>query len=158
MKCENCNQTIIPEISHSTVVVLQKLSKTDGYTFFQCEEGNEFHNMRYQHFCCGTYCMQQKLLGCINEHYLEEHLHPITVGGTTTLHEIVLSAGRTCAVCNEALSDVCYRFCLTHATPFCQPLNDQSDYGEWCCSLDHAKQNATSTINNIKEEQQHDTL
>ncbi len=155
MQCEGstCSKAIIPEISHSVVVVLQKLDKEQGYTFFQCEEGNVFRGMRWQHFTCDIECLKATLTDCINQHYQESFLHPIPTGqGSTRLHDMVLTnTSNTCAFCHSPLTSVAYRFCLTRAIPATEPLNDHTDFAGWCCSLDHARQHVLATVAEIGE-------
>lgn len=146
MKCANCNKTIIPEISCSTVVELQKVSE-DAYTFFQCEQGQDFRAMNWQHFCCSLDCMKEMLTKCINEHNNENDLHGITEG-YSRFHKFILSNNLNCSLCNNPIQSG-YRFCLTFATPIFGNINDHRDLSNWCCSLEHAKEQAINLVNAI---------
>ena len=105
MKCANCGKTIIPEISYSTVIVLQKVSQ-DTYTFFQCSDGQEFKSFKWQHFCCNVACMIEMIQKCVSEHHQESNLHEIQMGqGYTSIHKIILGAGLQCILCNNPIED-----------------------------------------------------
>lgn len=139
------------EVSHSMLVVLQKVDST-GYQFFQCEEGQTYQFVNWQHFHCSHKHMVASLPTCLNEHYAEEKLHPIPVGvGTTILHKIVLGSKLACKMCGSPLTSVAYRFCLTMATPINHvPDSSLEDTGEWCCSLDHARQSALAIVASVE--------
>jgi hypothetical protein len=149
--CEHpaCSETTGHEEAHSSLVVLQKVDK-NGYTYHQCEQGQEVNYLNFQHWHCSHEHMQSGLTRCINEHYAESDLHP-PIAGTTILHRVVLSSHLLCKTCNAPLTDVAYRFCLTLATPINHvPDESQNELGEWCCSLDHARQSALSIIASIE--------
>ncbi len=137
--------------SHSSIAVLQRVDKS-GYTFFQCEEGQEYNFVNWQHWHCSHEHMKENFATCINEHYTEGNLHPISGGGTTILHKVVLGSSLCCKVCQQPLTDVAYRLCLTMCTPVNHvPDASMEETGEWCCCLDHAKQSALSTISNLNQ-------
>lgn len=149
MKCAHCEKEIEIEKSHSMTVVLQRVSN-EGYSFYQCSEGQENGGLSHQHFHCERDAMIAGIQSCINEHYTEEKLQPVDPQ-LVRLHKVVLFAGLHCKVCGATLTDKAYRLCLTHATPKNSvPDNSLSDLGEWCCTLDHAKQSSLTTI--LKEE------
>src|SRR6266851_564453 len=145
--CEHtkCSETKGYEEAHSSLVVLQKVDKR-GYTYHQCEQGQEVYFHNFQHWHCSHEHMQVGLTRCINEHYTESDLHP-PIAGTTILHKVVLSSHLLCRICNAPLTDIAYRFCLTYATPVNSiPDNSMDELGEWCCSLVHAQQLALTHI------------
>jgi len=147
---DNCSEQLSHEEAHSCVVVLQKVDK-QGYTYHQCEQGQEINFMNYQHWHCSHEHMQAYLLTCVNEHYSEEELHP-PIAGTTILHKIVLGSNLTCKACGKSLTEQAYRFCLTQATPVnAIPDDSHSETGEWCCSLSCAKQSVVKTIQAMEE-------
>jgi len=150
--CEHdvCNEQSEIEAAHSCVIVLQKVDKS-GYSFHQCEQGQEVNCLNYQHWHCSHDHMQVGLTRCINEHYDEVDLHPIPTGeGRTILHRMVFGSMLECKVCGSHLKDVAYRFCLTMATPInAIPDDSHNELGEWCCSLDHAKQSALSIVSSM---------
>lgn len=138
------------ETSHSAVAVLQKVD-TSGYSFFQCEQGQEYNFVNWQHYHCCHDHMKEGLVDCLNEHYKEEYLHPIQGGGTTILHKIVLGSNLDCKICQQPLTSVAYRFCLTLCTPVNHvPDESLNETGEWCCSLEHAKQSALSIVGGLQ--------
>ena len=146
LSCEQCATGHGILDSHSMLVVLQKVD-TGGYTFFQCENGQEWAYMNYQHFCCSQECMGQAVRACLNEHHQEQHLHPIPPGeGSTILHRIVLGRGLACAVCHAALEAVAYRFVLTRATPYNELPHSHHGLEGWCCSLEHARSAAHAVL------------
>ncbi len=149
LTCERpqCNNQMGIEEAHSIVIVLQKVTPS-GYTFFQCEEGQEFRFMNWQHFYCSNTCMGNHLHSCLHEHHAEEKLHPIPTGmGSTIIHKVVLGSELLCKVCQAPLATNAYRFCATRATPYNLVFDEsQNELGEWCCSLEHARQSASSTI------------
>lgn len=150
MNCQQCDQEHELEQSHSSVIVLQKVSGND-YMYYQCDQGQFAHGHTWQHWNCSHDCMKSSLTECVNEHYSEEKLHPIQ-SGSTTLHHLVLRSGCVCSICQSPLSITAYRFCVTRATP----LNAVEDGSHdaltgWCCSLDHAKMNVLSYIGSIEE-------
>jgi hypothetical protein len=148
IKCEHCNEDIgSVEVSHSAVAVLQYVD-TSGYQFFQCEQGQDYAFMNWQHFHCSHAHMKQNFAKCVIEHYTEAALHPIPIGaGSTILHKIVLGSNLSCKICKSLLTNQAYRFCLTHATPVNKvPDESLNELGEWCCSVDHAKQSALAII------------
>lgn len=150
--CEHihCNETIDFDQSHSAVAVLQRVD-TQGYTFFQCEDGQVYNNVTYQHFHCSHEHMIVNFASCVQDHYNESLLHPIPPGeGRTILHQIVLGSHLLCNICESPLVDVAYRFCLTHCTPQNSVLDQSLDeLGEWTCSLEHAKQSALAIIGSM---------
>jgi len=160
MECNHaeCNESIANMVgspgahieAHSVVAVLQKVD-TAGYTFCQCDQGPEHNFVSYQHYHCSHSHMQQGMISCINEHYSEESLHGIPVGGgSTILHRIVLGSNVECSTCNKLLDGVGYRFCLTAATPYNYlPDGLHTELSSWCCSLEHAKQHAIAVINSM---------
>ena len=132
--CEHteCNETKGHEEAHSSLIVLQKVDK-NGYTYHQCEQGQEVNSLNFQHWHCSHEHMKIGLTKCINEHYAENDLHP-PIAGTTILHKVVLSSHLHCKICNAPLTNVAYRFCHTHATPVNAVVDDsQNELGEWCC-------------------------
>ena len=147
--CEHteCSRTIGLEDAHSAVAVLQKVD-TNGYQFYQCEQGQEVDFARWNHFHCSPEHMKANFAVCIKEHYSENLLHPIPLGaGSTILHRIVLGSKLKCKVCQSALETQAYRFCLTHCTPINSvPDNSMNELGEWCCSLAHAQVQALTHI------------
>lgn len=150
MNCEQCNAQIANISStHSMVVVLQKVDATNGYSFFQCEQGALYQNVNFQHWSCSKAHMLQQVQNCINTHYLETSL----IARDTTqvrLHNAVFNNALTCKQCGTRLTSVAYRFCLTHATPVNSVPDDSlNELGEWCCSLDHARQSVLKTVSTL---------
>ena len=151
MICEHCSNDIEGiHVAHSAVAVLQKVTPA-GYMFYQCEDGQEFNYVTYQHFACDRDHMRNLYQQCVQEHYSEQLLHSIPPGaGTTILHRIVLDRGLTCKVCATPLVHMAYRFCLTVSTPVnFVPDNSLDEQGEWCCSLEHARQSALEIISRL---------
>lgn len=145
--CEQlgCSEQVDVTTSHSLWAVLQKVDAS-GYSFFQCEEGQEYNDVNYQHFCCCHQHMQQHMMICLNDHYKEELLHAPR-GGSTILHKVVLKSNLSCKICQSSLSQVAYRFCLTQGLPQNRVPDESLDsLGEWCCSLDHARQATLAII------------
>lgn len=149
--CEHCTEDIASvEEAHSMLVVLQKVNKDTGYSWFQCEQGSLVDGHNWQHWHCGRSALREGVARCIGEHYMESDLIPVPTT-QVRFHKRVLNAGLICKVCQEKLTDTAYRFCLTHATPFnWVPDDSHNDLGEWCCSLEHARQNALATIASIQ--------
>lgn len=150
MQCEHCSQPIEYATAHSLLIVLQKLAP-QGYSFYQCESGQRVDYHTWQHWHCSLEHTHAFAARCINEHFSEEKLHPIPVGGgTTMLHEIVLRHEKIlCAVCAQPLTSAAYRFCLTRATPYNEVIDtSQNQLSGWCCSLDHARQSALAILAN----------
>lgn len=150
MICEHCNDAVDGlHVAHSGVAVLQKVD-TSGYQFYQCEDGQEHGGVTYQHYNCSPAHMLEMFSRCVQEHYTEALLHPIPPGGGyTILHRLVLGKGLTCKQCQAALTTQAYRFCLTISTPVnIVPDNSLDELGEWCCSLEHARESALATITN----------
>lgn len=146
--CEHpdCSEKIDVASSHSMWAVLQKIDAT-GYSFFQCEEGQVYNDVNYQHFFCCHAHMLACVQGCVIEHYKEEFLHAPDGGGSTILHKIVLTNNLVCKLCQAPLVSVAYRFCLTQGTPQNRvPDESLNHLAEWCCSLDHARQSALAII------------
>ena len=152
MQCEHCSQEHEFEESHSSIAVLQKVD-TNGYTFHQCEQGQDYNGVNWQHYHCSHEHMIANFKSCLSEHYQEQDLHPIPSGsGTTNMHRVVLNAKLSCKVCQQPLTQVAYRFCLTRCTPVNDvPDNSLDELANWCCSLDHAKQNAAAIIETLEE-------
>lgn len=151
LTCEHCAANIATvEVSHSLVAVLQKVDSS-GYSFFQCESGQDYSFVNYQHFECCQACLKAKMADCITNHYGESSLHPIPAwGGSTILHKVVLGSNLVCKLCNAALSTSGYRIGLTLCTPVNSvPDESQNERGEWCCSLEHAQQSALAIVSNI---------
>ncbi len=152
MICEHCTVDIpgTTEEAHSAVAVLQKVT-SDGYSFYQCENGQEHLGVSYQHFTCKLEHMRGLFSTCVQEHYGEHMLQSIlSGGGTSRLHQIILSKKLPCKICSTPLITQGYRFCLTVCTPMNYVPDNSLDYlGEWCCSLDHARQSALAIIQNI---------
>lgn len=150
--CEHseCSATVKFEDAHSAVAVLQKVD-TNGYQFFQCEDGQEVNSVTYQHWHCSREHLLVNFAACINGHYNEGLLHHILPGqGSTILHKIVLGGKLKCKVCQVPLVTQAYRFCLTHCTPQNSVPDDSlNDLGEWCCTLEHARQSVLKTIDSI---------
>ena len=159
MQCDHpdCSESIAHMVkdhitAHSMVAVLQKVDQA-GYSFFQCEEGQEREFVRYQHFHCSHTCMKENMRQCLSQHYTEEKLHSIpNGGGTTRMHTIILRGNVSCLVCAAPLINQAYRFCLTQSTPV-NYIPDTSNhmFGEWCCSLNHALESALYTIESLEE-------
>lgn len=149
--CEQCAKDHPHEISHSMWAVLQKVTKKE-YSFYQCEQGQTFRYVNYQHFHCSHAHMIDGMKACIQAHYTEEALH---APGNTILHKIVLGSGLACTVCQTPLIDQAYRFCLTQGLPF-HRVPDQSteDLQQWCCSLEHARQNTIQLLEGLEVCQQ----
>ena len=152
--CEHsdCSNDHSFEESHSTIAVLQRVD-TDGYTFYQCEGGQQYDGVSWQHYHCSHDHMVAGFSVCVKEHYKEEYLHSIPLGGgTTNLHKKVLGSGLSCKICQKPLDSVAYRLCLTRCTPVNHvPDASMDDISEWCCSLDHAVQSAISIIEQLEE-------
>ncbi len=127
------------------VVVLQKVTP-DGYSYYQCEDGAEVNTLTFQHWFCNHSEMIVGVRQCIDEHYPEEKLIPISPR-EVRLHRTVLKAGLKCKVCGVPLTTQAYRFCLTHAEPVNSvPDDSMNELGEWTCSLEHARQSALKYI------------
>jgi hypothetical protein len=152
MQCEHCSQEHEFEESHSTIAVLQRVD-TDGYTFHQCEQGQDYNGAQWQHWHCSHEHMKANFAACLNDHYAEEHLHPIPPGGgTTNMHSVVLASNLNCKVCQQPLTTVAYRFCITRCTPVNHvPDNSLDELANWCCSLEHARQSALAIIETLEE-------
>src|SRR5260370_8809277 len=91
MKCETCQNDIATVgKAYSMLVVLQKVTP-DGYSYHQCDSGTEQSGLTYQHFHCNRGEMLAGVKACINEHYQEEKLIPVS-SQQVILHKIVLSA------------------------------------------------------------------
>lgn len=153
MNCGKCDNKIIPDISHSVVILLQKLTP-EQYLFFQCEDGPEFQGHTYQHYHCSVDCLKIGLAECIFDHYLEEKLHPIPLGmGFTTLHRRVLAnKDLKCLHCDKPLyMRQAYRFCLTRALPIFEDIHSHEDFKEWHCSIECARERACDIIADIKD-------
>lgn len=157
MICENCSKEIPNQLSgeyisaHSSVAVLQYINKLYGYKFYQCEDGQPFANVTYQHYHCSHNCMLTNMISCINNHYSSDKLNPIPIGqGSTILDKIILGNGFSCSQCQLPLTFEAYRFCLVRCTPINAVHNGEDDSG-WCCSYDHAKQQALQLINTFQE-------
>jgi len=151
--CEHSDCTSEHEFenSHSSVAVLQRVDQ-GGYTFFQCEQGQDHNFVNWQHYHCCHGHMKEGLSDCLNNHYKEEYLHPVNGGGTTVLHKIVLGSALSCKVCQQPLSNEAHRFCLTRCTPVNQVPDDSlNDLSEWCCSLAHARQSALAIIEGMTD-------
>jgi hypothetical protein len=135
--CEHCDSAVDDHINaHSMWAVLQKVS-ADGYSWFQCAEGQTFRDVNYQHFHCDHDHMITGMLRCIESHYQEATLQKAT---GTNLHSVVLQAGLLCKACHNPLTKEAYRFCLTQGLPFHRvPDNSTEAKEQWCCSLEHAK-------------------
>ena len=140
------------EESHSAVAVLQKVD-ANGYSFYQCDQGQEYNFVNWQHYHCCHDHMKEGFTDCLTDHYAEDKLHPIPVGGgTAILHKVVFGSELACKVCQHPLTSVAYRFCLTRCTPVNDvPDESMNELGEWCCSLEHARQSALSIINTLEE-------
>lgn len=146
VSCEACKTNIATvEEAHSMGVVLQKVTP-DGYSFYQCDRGEEYGGLTFQHWYCNRAEMVAGVRACIGEHYDESLLISVSPQ-QVRLHKTVLRAGLTCKVCGTALSTQAYRFCLTHATPVNSiPDDSMNELGEWCCSLAHAQVQALTHI------------
>jgi hypothetical protein len=147
---EQCSSPVsIEGEAHSCLIVLQKVDK-DGYSYYQCDSGQEANFMTFQHWHCCQRHMQSNLIHCIQDHYQEYLLHKPEMG-TTILHRKVLGSMLECKICGVRLRTEAYRFCLTVATPI-NSLIDSShsdELAEWCCSLDHAKEVASEYISRL---------
>lgn len=152
MQCEHCSQEHDFEESHSTIAVLQRVT-AQGYAFHQCEQGQEYNGVNWQHYHCSHEHMKSNFAACLNEHYSEQDLHAIPPGGgTTNLHKVVLGKALSCKICNQPLTSVAYRFCLTRATPVNHvPDGSLDPLAGWCCSLDHARQAALAIVAQLEE-------
>ena len=153
--CEQCQRPAsVIEATHSTLIILQKVDATSGYSFGQCEEGTPLNGIGWQHFHCSEVCMLAGVQACLNEHYSEEILHGTPPGGgTTRLPQVVLSAGLTCKICQQPLTTTAYRFGLTLATPYNRMLDESlNEFAEWCCSIAHAQQSALAAIASIQQQ------
>lgn len=127
-------------------MVLHKLDSVKGYSFYQCQDAPE---VKTQHCYCSEAHMLANVTVCLNTHYAETDLVPMPVN-QVTLHNAVFAQKPACKVCGVTLTSVAYRFALTHATPIARLLDESTnDLGEWCCSLDHARQNAQTTLLSI---------
>ena len=146
INCETC-QLDIPtlEESHSMVTVLQKVTP-EGYSYYQCDRGIEVNGLTFQHWHCSHEEMVDSVRECINSHYHEGDLIPISPE-QVRLHRTVFKAHIRCKVCGVPLQIQAYRFCLTHAEPVNSvPDDSMNELGEWCCSLDHARASALKYI------------
>lgn len=108
MNCETC-QTEIATVdeAHSMLVVLQRVTP-DGYSYYQCDNGTEYSGMTYQHFHCNRDEMLAGVRACINEHYDESLLIPVSPE-QVRLHKIVFKAHIGCKVCGTPLQTKAYR-------------------------------------------------
>lgn len=147
MQCHACNRELSdPANSPSIVIVLQKVEPS-GYTFYQCDDGQEFQYLTLQHFHCSQRCLRSGVEKCLTEHYDEEKLHPIPVGeGRTVLHKIVAANVHNCVWCKKPLNGVAYRFLLTHATPINRTIHTHYETIGWCCSLSCARARALELL------------
>lgn len=146
MICEHCNEHISRiEATHSLLILLQKVTP-NGYTYGQCEQGQEYNQTNWQHFHCSEAHMIQNAQHCVNQHYSEDILHS-GEAGTTRVHQLMLDGTHHCTLCQAPLTMVAYRFALTGATPYNhEPDKSMDQLQEWCCSLDHAKQQCCKNI------------
>jgi hypothetical protein len=150
IQCEHCEK-VMPghDDAHSMIVVLQKCSMA-GYSWYQCEEGGYVDGHNFQHWHCSKSAMRAGVSTCINSHYLESSLVDVPAS-QVRFHRQVLSAGLICKVCQASIRDTAYRFCLTVSTPAnFIPDDSQNALGEWCCSLEHARENALTIISSIQ--------
>src|SRR6266436_2956395 len=116
MNCETCQTNIATiEEAHSMVIVLQRVTP-DGYSYYQCDLGEEYGGLTFQHWHCNRTEMLAGVKVCINGHHDESLLTPVPAS-QVRLHKTVLHAGLVCKVCGASLTTQAYRFCLTHATP-----------------------------------------
>lgn len=147
MQCETCSAPIsVVDASHSVVIVLQKVDYTNGYSYHQCDTGEIYNGLSYQHFYCSEVHMKESVPTCINTHFAETDLHSPVVG-STNLDKQVFAGNLLCKVCGVPLVTSAYRFCLTNATPYNRVLdNSQNELEEWCCSLAHAQEQATKNL------------
>jgi len=135
--------------SHSMWAVLQKVTPA-GYTYFQCEQGQDFRWVNYQHFHCCHGHMLAGMAACIEEHYGEEQMQ--APGGATILHKLALQSGLICQQCQAPLTHQAYRFCLTQGLPWHRSDNSEHEHTmNWCCSLEHAKEQVLLVIKSIPE-------
>lgn len=146
MQCEQCSSDISSvEEAHSMLIVLQKVDRA-GYSFYQCENGSLVHGHNWQHWHCSKEEMISGVHDCITNHHDEQFLQSVPKS-QVRLHKHILNAGLICKVCQEPLKDQAYRFCLTVATPANYVPDESHDsHGEWNCSLEHARQNAIKTL------------
>src|SRR5258708_4051969 len=90
MICEECTKDIeTVEQTHSMTVVLQKCDAIKGYSWVQCETGQDYNFMNFQHFTCNPDCMKNQVIGCITTHYQESDLIPVPTN-QVQLHKKVL--------------------------------------------------------------------
>lgn len=150
--CEHCGKNNLEtHEAHSMLIVLQKVNKIEGYSFYQCDKGNNIVNGRtMQHWHCNKDEMKVNVIKCINEHFKKEYLKCMPVN-EIPLHNIILCQGLKCKVCFNDLSFEAYRFCLTNATPI-NNIPDESFniLKEWTCSFEHAKQSVIKTIKEME--------
>ncbi len=138
--------------SHSSWLVLQHVNTTE-YTFFQCQQGQEFQFLNNQHWHCCHECMIQGMQKCVQEHYTEDLLHP-PPERVAVLSKMILNRNIPCAVCATPLENGAFRFCLTQGLPFHrEPTNSSNDYfRDWCCSLEHAKSHCITFLAALEEQ------
>jgi hypothetical protein len=147
MQCEHCTNEIENDL-HSMLVVLQRVDQ-QGYSWFQCEQGQEMDGHNWQHSHCSHAHMLDNVAACIHTHYKEDDLTRVPVT-QVRLHRHVLNRGLTCAVCETPLEKNAYRFCLTHATPVNRLPHSHESLDGWCCSLEHARIEALNVLENEK--------
>lgn len=150
MLCEqnNCRNEIEVVNSHSIIATVQYVHKTKGYAYTYCRQGQMYNGQNVQHFCCTKECMLSQMKECLSSH---EH-EPLTYIPVEQVHfhTVVLSRDLKCALCDNSLEEEAYRICLCYATPVSHMINEgHTEFGEWCCSLEHAKQLALRTINTL---------
>lgn len=134
--------------AHSLWAVLQQVD-TQGYSFFQCEQGQEFRAVQYQHFHCSHTHMLAGMTACISSHYTDAQLRR---AGGTVLHKMVLGHGLTCEQCAAPLDTVAYRFTLTQGLPWHRSDGAEHDHTlYWCCSLEHAGHHCLAFLASLKE-------
>ena len=150
MQCEQCSTDMTGvEEAHSMLVVLQKVDRIRGYSFYQCEQGSMVDGHTFQHWHCSKEEMIDGVKACIHDHHMEQLLQSVP-SSQVRLHTFVLNAGLSCKVCQDPLKDQAYRFCITVATPInYSPDQSHDSGGEWCCTLEHARDNAVHTLEGI---------
>lgn len=149
MQCEHCESDIqsIDE-AHSMLIVLQKV-QSSGYSFYQCDRGSLVDGHTFQHWNCSKEEMIAGVKECLSDHHMEQLLQCVPES-LVRLHKHVLSVGIVCRECQSPLTDTAYRFCLTVATPVNYIADDSHDsLSGWCCSLEHARLQAVSTVEGL---------
>jgi hypothetical protein len=148
--CAHCNTTIADidtEITnyhaHSAVIIAQHVSDKFGYEFYQHASDQKVHGHNWNHW----HCSQEHMMAALPDHISRmngtfESPQP----GNVVNMGWVLEEGYLCAQCSKSLKHDAYRITITYATPISVMIHNQGGEDGWCCSMDHAKAHAGSTM------------